>query len=96
MRSSILPPTRIDLNGKWRDDHANTMEIAQSGKSVTLRTANGGIFEGTLSGDWLEVSHVLTLEETKKDLPIQIRYTRSLARRSLYKISALWAGRGSQ
>jgi hypothetical protein len=70
---TVSPPAKIDLNGRWKDQYSSDVEITQTGNSVTVKTSPTTVFTGTLSGDWLDVSHDLSFEETRKDLPSEIR-----------------------
>src|SRR5215467_5939943 len=70
---TLTRATAIDLNGKWRDEKGHTVEITQKGSQVTLKTAAGRIFSGSLNGPLLELQHELSPEETEPNLPGPVR-----------------------
>jgi hypothetical protein len=62
------------LTGTWTDSRGNDVEFTENGSgSVTLKTAAGNTFTGTLKGFQLELHGTLTFEETRKTLPDPIR-----------------------
>ena len=72
-QSTYTRSATLDLNGTWRDERGQPVKITQNGGQVTLTTASGRAFSGTLSGPLLELQHALAPEEMANDVPLQVR-----------------------
>lgn len=78
----------IDLNGEWSSPQWGHLDIKQNGDQLTLTPQTSRVFTGRLEGEVLNLTHLLTYEETARDLPDPVR--KELARR---QVTVLLSGR---
>lgn len=63
----------INLTGRWSTPQFGEVELAQALNVLTLKPLTERVFQGTFTGNRLELFHPLTYEETRRDLPEQVR-----------------------